>query len=325
VNEQSTLVDDSTVPKWLVHTTPIPVDSSLALVEVLPADEHPAAVYLASLAAGSRRTMRTALHTMAGLMTGGRCDAFTLQWGALRYQHAAALRAVLAERYAPATTNKMLAALRGVLKAAWRLGQIPTEEYQRAVDLSAVRGETLSRGRAVASGELRALFTLCADTIYKDKEKRPGAVRDAALLAVLYGGGLRRSEVAALQVDDYNPQTGELRVRSGKGRKALPGGARGALEAWLEVRAQVLPLEEGPLFVPVLKSGRLLPKGITDQAVLAMLMKRAKQAGVKHLSPHDLRRSFISDLLDAGADISTVQKLAGHANVTTTTRYDRRG
>jgi site-specific recombinase XerD len=64
---------------------------------------------------------------------------------------------------------------------------------------------------------------------------------------------------------------------------------------------------------------------MADQVVLDMLQKRGKQAGVASFSPHDLRRSFISDLLDGGADIVTVQKLAGHADVSTTARYDRRG
>jgi integrase/recombinase XerD len=64
---------------------------------------------------------------------------------------------------------------------------------------------------------------------------------------------------------------------------------------------------------------------MTNQAVMARQRRRAMKAGVGHFSPHDLRRTCISVLLDAGADIATVQKLAGHASVGTTGRYDHRG
>lgn len=296
--------------------------------EDFDAARHPVLIYLASLSPGSRRTMKTTLDVMAALLTSGRCDALSLDWSQIRFQHGAALRAVLAEKYAPATANKMLAAWRGVLKAAWRLEILGSEDYGRAADLGAVRGETLPKGRALSAGELRSLLGICASDIYKEGKPRESGVRDAAILAVLYGGGLRRSEVVALDFDDYDADSGALTVRRGKGQKArityLPTGGQSRVARWLELRNQFSPLE-GALFHPIHRSGKIFPTRLTDQAILALLQRRAIQAGLRPFSPHDLRRTFISDLLDAGADIATVQKLAGHSNVQTTARYDRRG
>ncbi len=63
-------------------------------------------------------------------------------------------------------------------------------------------------------------------------------------------------------------------------------------------------------------------KSMTAQAAYKRLKRRAEQAGIQTLSPHDLRRSFVGDMLNAGADIATVAKLAGHTSLTTTARYD---
>lgn len=304
-------------------------NSELALTREAQAPEnHPAAVYLASLSPRSRRTIGGDLNSIATILTMGERDWVSLDWAALRFAHCAALRAVLAQKYSHTTANRMLCALRGVLKAAWRLGQMPTEAYHRAIDLPSVRGETLPRGRALAPGELRALFEVCGDG-------KNAGIRDQALLGVLYGGGLRRAEAVALDVGDYLPGESELRVRCGKGNKQraiyLPPGAKIALEKWLEWRGQSVGQSESePLFLPVLKGkdalgGRIVLRRLTDQSVMDILLRRAAQAGIKKVSPHDFRRTFISDLLDAGADIATVQKMAGHSSVGTTARYDRRG
>jgi site-specific recombinase XerD len=103
--------------------------------------------------------------------------------------------------------------LRGVLRECWRPGYVNVEEYQRATDLEPIRGSRLPRGRALQTGELEALFDDCASD-----RRSATATRDAALLALLYGSGVRRAELVALDLADHDRQAGALKIR-GNGNK----------------------------------------------------------------------------------------------------------
>ncbi len=300
----------------------------LATPDPLPLDQNPAAIYLASLSKSGRDTMLRALEVIANFASGNQATAFTFNWSMLRYQHTAAIRTYLRDNFKPAGANKMLSALRRVLKETWRLGQISAEEYQRAIDLPSVKGQTLPKGRAIKTNELKKLLKACAaEKAISGHKKSPNGIRDAAIFSVLYSAGLRRAELAAMKLSDYDPEESSLTIHGGKGGKDrityLNDSAIKALDAWIILRGD----EPGPMFLPVNKGGNIQQRQLTNQAILHIVKERAKEAGLDPatISPHDFRRTFISDLLDAGADISTVQKLAGHANVTTTTRYDRRG
>jgi len=283
----------------------------------LPLDRHPAAVYLASLSGDGRRTQRQALDVIAGILT-GIPDCLACNWAAVRFQHAAVVRAKLAEMYAASTANKMLSALRGVLKAAWQLDLMSFEDYGKARSVEGVSGQTLPAGRELQPGEIGGLLQVC------ESDPSPAGARDAAIIALLYSCGLRREETVKLDLEDYDPATGDLKVLHAKRNKQrtayLINGAARAMADWLAARGSV----SGPLFWPIEKSGKLINRRMTTQALYGMLTKRGRQAGVKDFSPHDLRRTFVGDLLEAGADISVVAKMAGHSSVATTARYDRR-
>jgi site-specific recombinase XerC len=303
--------------------TPAPSSSTLAVVasaaavgtlDVAP-DHDPVAVYLAGLGSPkSRRTMRAALDTIAAEL--GAPDPHASPWSALRYPHVAALRARLAERRAPATVNKVLCALRGVAREAMRLGQLDAGEYTKIADVEGLRGSRLPAGRHVELPELVALFSACSRT-------RPIGARDAAILAVLRVAGLRRAELAALDLEDLDRASWTLRVlgKGNKERRAYVVQARPEIEAWLAVRGEA----PGPLFCALNKAGKPTGSRLHESSIAYVLSRVAARASVGHVSPHDMRRTFVGDLLDAGADLAVVQRLAGHAQVTTTQRYDRRG
>lgn len=285
------------------------------------AERRPAVVYLARFGSPhSRLNLKCSLDLVARLASGGALDALTFAWPALRYEHVNAIRSALTDRgYAPASVNRHLAAVRGVLKECWRLGLMSAENYQRAIDVEPAKGSRLPAGRALSGDELRRLFEACADGT------RLGA-RNAALLAVLYAAGLRRSEIVGLSFGDWNAAESALKVR-GKGNRErlvyLNNGSLSAFEAWLAIRGQADAAE--PVFVALDHTDELTERRLVPQTIFDTLKALGRKAGIDAFSPHDLRRSFISDLLDAGADIATVQRMAGHAKIETTARYDRRG
>lgn len=290
----------------------------LKLLTPVPLTQHPAAVYLASLSEGSVPTMQGSLDAIASILTNGECDAMTLDWSRLRYQHTAAVRTALKKRYAPATTNRILCALRRVLKEAYRLDLMSGDDYAKAADVPNVKGESQVRGRALSQEEIEALMDACSSS-------KPIDIRDAALIAILRGGGLRREEAVNLKLKHFNRTSGAIDIYDGKGSKDrttyLPQEAITFVENWLDIRG----FKPGPLLCPVRQGGRIEMRHMCPDAVLKIMKRRAPQASVESFSPHDFRRTFCSDLLDAGEDIVTVQKLVGHASPATTAKYDRRG
>jgi integrase/recombinase XerD len=150
-----------------------------------------------------------------------------------------------------------------------------------------------------------------------------GALRDRALLEFLYATGARVSEALALDVDDLDREEGVV-VLTGKGgrQRLVPVGrfARRAIDAYL-VRARPALTRRASAATPALfvnqRGGRL-----TRQGAWLTLTAAARRAGLSgRVSPHTLRHSFATHLLDGGADIRTVQELLGHASVTTTQLY----
>lgn len=320
----------------------------IVLYQQVDENRNPARVYLKTLSEGSRPTMESALNIIAGLMIEG-ATLDDVPWHLLRYAHTVELRRRIIERHvkvtrrnkkdlrrkkkdkpegeqkvtlqlqSATTTNKMLTALRQVLKQAWKLGQMNTDEYTRAVAIENAPSDTSDdEGRMLTVGEMISLFNACLDGT-------KAGIRDAAMFAVAAGGGLRRAEVANLAIADYDSDTGAIMVRRGKRNKTrkvpLPAGTADALDYWIEIRGE----DDGPLFPHVDKADQIHLRRLTPQSVQIVFDKRASQAKIANFTPHDLRRTYISNLLDGGTDIATVQRLAGHSNVNTTSRYDRRG
>jgi integrase/recombinase XerD len=212
---------------------------------------------------------------------------------------------------AASSAGRAVVAVRGLHRFAVREGMAPTDP---AVE---VRPPAPARRlpKAITVEQVEVLLEAAGDDT-------PLALRDRALLEVLYGTGARISEAVGLDVDDLDLATGGVRL-DGKGGKqrVVPVGsyARSAVEGYL-VRARP-QLAAGGRGTPALflnaRGGRL-----SRQSAWSVLQSTVGRAGLQvEVSPHTLRHSFATHLLDGGADVRVVQELLGHASVTTTQLY----
>lgn len=165
---------------------------------------------------------------------------------------------------------------------------------------------------ALSAPECERLIESCDTT-------RPLGRRDRALLEFIYSAGSRAAETAALDLADLDLQRGIARVR-GKGRKdrlvAVGAKAREALTTYLTDPQRPPPRDGRAIFLNA-RGGRL-----TTRSIGLIVARAALQSGLnRRVHPHMLRHSFATHLLDAGADLKSVQELLGHAHLTTTQIY----
>jgi len=203
-----------------------------------------------------------------------------------------------------------MSAVRGLYRHLLRGGALdrdPTEHLEPSR-----RGRSLPRA---LSREAATALVEASDTT------EPRGVRDRAILELLYATGMRASECLDLRVEDLNLQAGYV-VCTGKGKKQrlVPVGAEASTWVTRYLR------EVRPLHTRRRDSGRLFvnPRGgrLSRQSLWVVVRRAATRAGLRaRVSPHVLRHSFASHLLEGGADLRSVQAMLGHADIATTQIY----
>jgi integrase/recombinase XerD len=210
----------------------------------------------------------------------------------------------------PSSVARRISALRGFYRHLLREGDLARDPTEHV--------ELPRRGRSLPRALTREVATALVEA---PDAGRPRGVRDRTILELLYATGMRASECLDVKLEDVNLTAGYL-VCTGKGRKQrlVPVGA----EAVQWVRRYLR--EVRPLWTRRRDSGRLFvnPRGgpLSRQSLWAIVRQAAARAGVRgRVSPHMLRHSFASHLLEGGADLRSVQAMLGHADIATTQIY----
>lgn len=281
----------------------------------------PATAYLGSLQSPKSKVTMTSLLDVVARMIGNEMGLEfatyrDYDWTLLDRAKIQVLMTMLAqEGRGPATVNTYLNALRGVVRESWGLGYVTQEHYAHCKAIRSVRGSRLPSMKVMGIEEISDLLMVCSS------DTTEVGVRDYAMFHLMLAAGLRRSEVVALDVEDVDFVQGQVKVL-GKGNKQrvahLPNETLALLDYWID---QVRGEFQGALFTRIRRWNVVTQERLTSQAIYYLLEKRCLEAGIQMFSPHDLRATFGTMLLDDGNDLLVVRDAMGHESVRTTERY----
>ena len=282
---------------------------------------NPAVAYLLTLGTDqSRKKIKRLLNRVATMF--GYDSLIQCPWQTIKHTDVLALKTRLEiQELAPATINLYLSAIKGVAYHAWANGQMNDHCYTVIKSLKGARGFRVSKGRALSMVESSRLLSRC------DREESIKGIRDAAILSVGIGCGLRRTEISSLKIKDLNFDTESFTV-IGKGNKQrtiyCSESVWARLQEWMRYRVEGEGVPE--VFCAVRRGDHIdIHQALTMDAIYAIIKRRSKQLDIKDFSTHDMRRTYATRLFEIGGDINTVKKAMGHASILTTQRYDKRG
>lgn len=285
-----------------------------AIVSTSPNAVTPAAinpiVAMVLDAVGSDRTRRDYGRALNDFIVWYQSEGQTALNKAAVNAHVAALKA---KGVTPASINQRLSAIRKLAREAADNGLIDHGAAEAIARAEGVKQLGRKSGNWLTKTQAEAMINAPDASTLKGK-------RDRAILAVMLGCGLRREEVARLELAHLQQREGRwviLDLRGKHGRvRTVPMGAwvKSIIDVWTDAAR----LDAGPLFRPMRKGGRIQPGGMTSQAIWKIVQEYAP---VKQLAPHDLRRTFAKLAHKAGAPVEQIQQSLGHASLQTTERY----
>ncbi|HPC91828.1 MAG TPA: site-specific integrase [Myxococcota bacterium] len=278
-------------------------------IALLSPKSHPVLTYAKRRGNSVLSYVMPRIKAVALAASNGLADELTFPWHQLERKHLLAINDWLVQNYSQGTATGTMCTVRSLIKECWLNGFITAEEYMSKVDTRVADGFSATfHVRRVLSAEEKLAFVLFCKNYQK---KRNICLRDVLLFGLGCFAGLGQSDICNLTLESYRPEESALLVRSNNGNERmipLTPGLKRKLDEWMVERGD----SAGYLIGKFLANAKVqVDTPLSVDIIRRALRDRARMAGIPFFSPFDLRATFQSDMIDAGADLAAIKAIMG--------------